>query len=51
MPGISRGGWAGAVKLKNRDKKIGGTEGRMDKRTYIHTDGQTHPLIESLARD
>ena len=70
-PGISRGGWAGAVMwwagaleeavyttasvtchwagveiqkplAKYREKKWV---------TYGHTDGRTHPLIESLARD
>ena len=41
-------GWAGAVMLKNRrkscTKKNGGPKDR-------RTDGRTHPLIESLARD
>ena len=50
MPGISCGGWAGAVKLKNSNPKKAGN-GRTDGHTDGHMDIQIHPLIESLARD
>ena len=46
-PGITSEGWAGAVKLQNRDKKKCMT----NEHTDIHTYGRTHPFIELLARN
>ena len=37
IPGISGGGQAGAVKLKNRDQKKGGMDIHTDGHTYGHT--------------